>query len=88
MGKTILITSKCETQSGKKKQFGQSKCRILHALHKLRKKRAGNASVVQGDSTVKFHIITSSISLVTSYDSCLACQHSIQIGLSTNWVRN
>ena len=30
-------TSKCETQSGKIK-FAQ--CRILHALHKLRKKRA------------------------------------------------
>ena len=30
-----FITSKCETQSGKKIE----KCRILHALHKLRKKR-------------------------------------------------
>ena len=37
MEQTSFITSKCETQSGKKK-FAQSKCRILHALHKLRKR--------------------------------------------------
>ena len=34
-----LNVAKCETQSGKKK-FAQSNCRILHALYKLRKKRA------------------------------------------------
>ena len=82
-----FITSKCETQSGKK--IAQSKCRILHALHKLRKKRARKTSVAQTDYTkVTFHTITSSVSLVTSYESCLACQHLIQIGLITNCVRN
>ena len=29
-----------------KKKFAQSRCTILHALHKLRKKRARKASVV------------------------------------------
>ena len=37
------------------------------ALHKLLKKRARKTSVVQADSKVRFHTITSSISLVTSY---------------------
>ena len=60
-----FITSKCETQSGKK--IAQSKCRILHALHKLRKKRARKTSVAQTDySKVTFHTITSSVSLVTT----------------------
>ena len=74
-----------------KKKFAQSKCRILHALHKLRKKRARKTSVVQmqTDSKVTFHTITSSISLVTTNKLCLAFQHLIQIGrLITNWVRN
>ena len=43
--------------------IAQSKCRILHALHELRKKRARKTSVVQADSTVTFHTITSSTSL-------------------------
>ena len=42
-------TSKCDTQSGKIK-FAQ--CRILHALHKLHKKRARKTTVVQADSSV------------------------------------
>ena len=37
------------------------------ALHKLLKKRARKTSVVQADSKVRFHTITSSISLVTNY---------------------
>ena len=32
-----------------KKKFARSKCRILHALHKLRKKRTRKTSVVQAD---------------------------------------
>ena len=43
--------------------IAQSKCRILHALHELRKKRARKTSVLQADSKVAFHTITSSISL-------------------------
>ena len=43
--------------------ISQSKCRILHALHELRKQRARKISVVQADSTVTFHTITSSTSL-------------------------
>ena len=42
-------TSKCDTQSGKIK-FSQ--CRILHALHKLHKKRARKTTVVKADSSV------------------------------------
>ena len=37
------------------------------ALHKLLKKRARKSSVFQADSKVRFHTITSSISLVTNY---------------------
>ena len=68
MEQTIFITSKCMTQSGKTK-FAQWKCRILHALHKLRKMRARKTSVVQADSQVTFRTITSSglISPVTNY---------------------
>ena len=78
-----FITSKCETQSGRK--IAQSKCRILHPLHKLRKKRARKTSVAQTDlSKVTFHTITSSVSLVTRCQLCLAFQHLIQIGLITN----
>ena len=40
------------------KNFAQSKCRIPHALRKLRKKRARKASIVQADSKVTFHTIT------------------------------
>ena len=43
--------------------IAQSKCRILHALHELRKKRARKTSVLQADSKVTFHTITSSICL-------------------------
>ena len=69
-------------------RFAQSKFRILHALHNLRYKRESRkTSVVQADSKVTFHTITSSFSLVTSYESCLACQHLIQIELITNCVR-
>ena len=46
-----------------KNVIAQSKCRILHALHELRKKRAKKTSVLQADSKVTFHTITSSISL-------------------------
>ena len=56
--------TQCETQTGQKK-LTQSRFIILHALHKLRKKIARTASVVQADSKVTFHTITSSISLVT-----------------------
>ena len=69
-------------------RFAQAKFRILHALHNLRYKRESRkTSVVQADSKVTFHTITSSFSLVTSYESCLACQHLIQIELTTNCVR-
>ena len=64
MEQTSLITSKCETQRGKK--IAQSKCRILHALHKLHKKRARKSCVVQTDCKVTFQT-TSSISVATSY---------------------
>ena len=37
-------------------------------------------------SKVMFNTITSSISLVTSYELCLACQHLIQIGIITSCV--
>ena len=43
--------------------IAQSKCRILHALHELRKKRARKTSVLQADSKVAFHTITNSICL-------------------------
>ena len=66
MEQTSFITSKCETKSGETK-FAQWKCRIHHALHKLRKKIARKTSVVQADSKAAFHTIKSSISLVTSY---------------------
>ena len=56
MEQTSFLTSKCD-----------SKCRLLHALHKLRKKRARKTSVVQSDSTVTLHTITSLISLVANY---------------------
>ena len=49
-----LNVAKCETQSGKKKKFAQSDCRILHALHKLRKKRPGKTSVVQATLRSRF----------------------------------
>ena len=64
MEQSSFITSKCETQSGKKKIC--SKFRILHALlHKLRKKRARKTSIVQANSKVTFHTITSSIRLLS-----------------------
>ena len=63
MEQTSFITSKCETQRGQKS--AQSKCRILLAVHKLRKKKARKASVVQADSKVAFHIIMTSVSLVS-----------------------
>ena len=43
------------------KNFAQSKCKILHALRKLRKKRARKTSIVQADSKVTFHTISISI---------------------------
>ena len=46
-------------------------------LHNLPKKRARKTFVVQADSEVMFHNITSSFSLVTNYELCLACQHFI-----------
>ena len=48
MEQTSFITSKYETESGKK--FAQSKCIILHALHKPSKKRTRKTSTVQADS--------------------------------------
>ena len=55
------------------------------STRKLRKKRARKTSVAQTDlSKVTFHTITSSVSLVTSCQLCLAFQHLIQIGLITN----
>ena len=80
MEQTSFLTSKCETQ----KKFARSKCRLLHALHKLRKKRARKTSVVQSDSTVTLHTITSLISLVANYIYIL-----VVFGLSTlnsNWT--
>ena len=73
MEQTSFLTSKCD-----------SKCRLLHALHKLRKKRARKTSVVQSDSTVTLHTITSLISLVANYIYIL-----VVFGLSTlnsNWT--
>ena len=53
-GTDSFLTSKCETQRGKKK-FAQSRCKILHELHKLRKKRARKTSpVVLADSKSRF----------------------------------
>ena len=61
-------------------RFAQSKFKILHALHNLRYKRESRkTSVVQADWKVTFLTITNSFSLVTSYESCLACQRLIQI---------
>ena len=77
MEQTSFITSKCDTQSGKKKKkFAQSKCRILHALHKLRKKRLIKTSIVQAHSKVTFHTITSSIRVFCH-------ELSVVFGLST-----
>ena len=66
MEQTNFITSKCETESGKKK-FAQSECIRLHALHKLRKKRARKTFIVQADFKVTFHTHKFNPSLVTSY---------------------
>ena len=73
MEQTSFITSKCETQSSK--DFAQSKCRILHALRKPRRKRARKSSIVQADSRSR-----STLSQVRS-DTC----HELLVvfGLST-----
>ena len=42
-----------------------SKRQILHALHKLRQQGARKTSIVQADSKVTFHTITSSIRLLS-----------------------
>ena len=66
------------------KKIAHSNCRILHALHKSCKKRARKTSVVQSDSTVTLHTITSLISLVANYIYTL-----VVFGLSTlnsNWT--
>ena len=60
-----LLTSNVRLKAAKK--IAWSKCRILHALHKLHKKKTRKTSVVQANTKVTFHTITSSISLVTSY---------------------
>ena len=57
-------------------RFAQLKFRIVHSLHSLRYQRESTkTSVVQVDSKVTFHTITSSFSLVTSYESCLTRQY-------------
>ena len=48
-----LNVAKCQTQSGQK-QFAQSNCRILHALYKLRQKRARKTFVVQATLKSRF----------------------------------
>ena len=90
MEQTSFITSNCETQSGKKKTFAQSKCGLLHALHKLCKKRARKTFIVQADSKVTFHTITSSDNptVVTSYQLGLASHRLIPFGRIANRVRN
>ena len=60
MEQTSFIISNCETQSGKTK-LAQWKCRILHALDKLSKKRARKLTFVV-QAKVTFHTIMSSIS--------------------------
>ena len=60
-----LLTSNVRLKAAKK--IARSKYRILHALHKLHKKKTRKTSVVQANTKVAFHTITSSISLVTSY---------------------
>ena len=89
---SVSSTSKCETQSGKIK-FAQ--CRILHALHKLCKKRARKTTVVQADSSVTLIVLSKAQSpfsraiYIFIYQSCLVCQHLIQIRLITlNCVKN
>ena len=61
MEQTSFITSKCETQGGKKKLLSQSVEYPMHCIIKLRKKRARKTSIAQADSKVTFHTITSSI---------------------------
>ena len=67
MEQTSFVTSKCETQSGKKKKkkkIAPSMCRILHTLSmqaKLLKKRARKTSIIQADFKVTFHTVTSLI---------------------------
>ena len=60
-----LLTSNVRLKGAKKN--ARSKYRILYALHKLHKKKTRKTSVVQANTKVTFHTITSSISLVTSY---------------------
>ena len=60
----VIITSKCETQSGKKKLLSQSVEYSMHCIH-YAKKRARKTSIVQADSRVKFHTIISSIHLLS-----------------------
>ena len=68
MEQTSFITSKINVRlKVAKEKFAQSECIILHALHKLCKKRARKTSIVQADSKVTFLTITTSVSLVTSY---------------------
>ena len=88
-GNEVAASKPLNVRLKAEKKIPQSKCRILHALHKLRKKRARKTSVAQTDySNVPFTLSRAQVSLVTSYESCLACQHLIQIGLITNCVRN
>ena len=60
-------------------RFAQSKFRIVNALHNKNaiREKAEKPLVVQVDSKVTFHTITSSFCLVTSYESCWTCQYFI-----------
>ena len=60
-----FITKSISTKLLIKKK--KTRCLILKALHKLRKKIARKTSVVQADSKVTFHTVRSSISLFTRY---------------------
>ena len=93
MEQTSFTTSKSSQlnvrlKAAQKKMLSQIVEYSMHCIN-YAKKRARKTSVVRSSySKVTFHTITSSISLVTSYELCLACQHLLQIGLIINWLRN
>ena len=59
------------------KNFAQSKCRIPHALRKLRKKRARKASIVQADSKITFHTITKILKRILKNDKIILLSEPI-----------
>ena len=49
----------------------------MHCIIYAIKEKGRKTSVVQADSKVTLHTITSSFSLETSYESCFACQYLV-----------